>query len=115
MGLKLEASFVLSGGTGALGVVTAQTLVEEVAKLMVLLSRSGKAAPEAESRKKWLPACCVDISAWKCDIGDARSAESQQQQLTVDLKKPTHGVLRLAGFAVRANCSTRWRARPWIS
>ena len=40
--LKPESHYVLSGGMGALGMVTAQYLLEEGAKSMTLLSRSGR-------------------------------------------------------------------------
>ncbi|CAK0879996.1 unnamed protein product [Prorocentrum cordatum] len=98
MGLKPAAGYVLSGGMGALGVVTAQAMAEEGAKCMVLLSRSGKAAAEVESQWKWLQASSADVLAWKCDIGDAKSAESLKKQLKADLKNPVHGALHLAGI-----------------
>lgn len=39
MGVSADASYVLSGGMGALGLVTAQALAEEGAKSLLLMSR----------------------------------------------------------------------------
>ena len=39
MAVSAEASYVLSGGMGALGLVTAQALAEEGAKSLLLMSR----------------------------------------------------------------------------
>ena len=40
MALPADASYLLSGGMGALGLVTAQALAEEGAKSLLLMSRS---------------------------------------------------------------------------
>ena len=40
MALSADASYLLSGGMGALGLVTAQALAEEGAKSLLLMSRS---------------------------------------------------------------------------
>ena len=41
MTLSPDASYLLSGGMGALGLVTAQALAEEGAKSLLLMSRMG--------------------------------------------------------------------------
>lgn len=41
MTLSPDASYLLSGGMGALGLVTAQALAEEGAKSLLLMSRTG--------------------------------------------------------------------------
>ena len=41
MTLSPDASYLLSGGMGALGLVTAQALAEEGAKSLLLMSRRG--------------------------------------------------------------------------
>eukprot|EP00913_Durusdinium_trenchii_P008005 g7508.t1 len=47
---------LLSGGTGALGIVTAQFLAEEGTKNLCLLSRSGRVPAEVQTRWDWLQA-----------------------------------------------------------
>ncbi|CAE7249833.1 ppsC, partial [Symbiodinium sp. CCMP2456] len=59
---------VLSGGLGALGVVTAQFLVEEGCKALCLLSRNGQPAKDVGPQWSWLQKCAVDLRVQKCDV-----------------------------------------------
>eukprot|EP00971_Amphidinium_carterae_P036848 724722-Amphidinium_carterae.1 len=49
MGCVADATYVLSGGVGALGLVTSTMMVEEGAKSLVLLSRAGKVGPDLQA------------------------------------------------------------------
>ena len=62
MNLQPDAHYVLSGGMGALGMVTAQYLLEEGAKSMSLLSRSGR--PSLDIAELWsqLQECRASLS-----------------------------------------------------
>lgn len=98
MGLAREASYMLSGGMGALGIVTAQAMVEEGARSLMLLSRSGKPATEVLVQWEWLQNSCVEVMALKCDVGNSSSVKTLQGE--IDSKQtafPVHGVLHLAG------------------
>ncbi|CAK9056190.1 Phenolphthiocerol/phthiocerol polyketide synthase subunit C ((Phenol)carboxyphthiodiolenone synthase subunit C) (Beta-ketoacyl-acyl-carrier-protein synthase I) (Phthiocerol synthesis polyketide synthase type I PpsC) [Durusdinium trenchii] len=90
MDLKADAHYVLSGGMGALGMVTAQYLLEEGAKSMSLLSRSGK--PSADIVDLWekLQASSLEISARSCDIASMDAVN----QLALQLK----GLPRVGGL-----------------
>merc|ERR1719305_1831283 len=72
MNLDPAGTYVLSGGMGALGLTTAKALVEEGAKKILLLSRSGKPAADAG---EWLQASSATIESKKCDIGDAAAVK----------------------------------------
>ena len=63
MKLSPEASYVLSGGMGALGLITAQALAEEGAKSLLLLSRSGRPGSEVEQQWKWLQQSSLQATA----------------------------------------------------
>ncbi|CAK9057424.1 Mycoketide-CoA synthase (Polyketide synthase Pks12), partial [Durusdinium trenchii] len=60
---------LLSGGLGALGVVTATFLVEEGAKHLCLLSRSGQPAKDVGPQWSWLQKCAIELKVEKCDVG----------------------------------------------
>jgi hypothetical protein len=75
MNLDPTGTYVLSGGRGALGLTTAKALVEEGAKKVLLLSRSGKPAPDAGDAWAWLEASSAKIESKKCDIGDAAAVK----------------------------------------
>lgn len=72
---------VLSGGTGALGVIAAQHLVEEGAKTVHLLSRSGKVPSDVKSRFDWLQAASVVVRVHKCDVSQEASVKALKGQL----------------------------------
>merc|ERR1719305_1120423 len=75
MNLDPAGTYVLSGGMGALGLTTAKALVEEGAKKILLLSRSGKPAQDAGDAWAWLQASSATIESKKCDIGDAAAVK----------------------------------------
>lgn len=61
MGLVKEACYVLSGGMGALGLVTAQALCEEGAKQLLLMSRSGRPGAEVQRQWAWLQESALQV------------------------------------------------------
>ena len=75
MNLDPTGTYVLSGAMGALGLTTAKALVEEGAKNVLLLSRSGKPAPDAGDAWAWLEASSAKIASKICDIGDAAAVK----------------------------------------
>jgi NAD(P)-dependent dehydrogenase (short-subunit alcohol dehydrogenase family) len=90
---RADAMPLLSGGTGALGIVTTQFLVEEGAKSVCLLSRSGKIASDVKSQWDWLTSSLAEVAVEKCDVGQEDSVLS----LRSSLKKPLSHLLHLAG------------------
>ncbi|CAK9102638.1 unnamed protein product [Durusdinium trenchii] len=86
---------LLSGGTGALGIVTAQFLAEEGTKNLCLLSRSGRVPAEVQTRWDWLQASCVQVVIKRGDV----SEEHAVKMLSKDLGKsgPCMSLLHLAG------------------
>jgi len=76
-----DAMPVLSGGMGALGLVTAQFVVEEGAKSVCLLSRSGKPSGDAQRWWDWLKASAVTIHAPKCDVSEVKAAKELKKAM----------------------------------
>ena len=102
MKLSPEASYVLSGGMGALGLITAQALAEEGAKSLLLLSRSGRPGSEVEQQWKWLQQSSLQACALACDVASAAGAAELKKRFnsaepTGKGKKPVRGLLHLAG------------------
>jgi len=98
MGLKADAAYVLSGGMGALGIMTAHAMAEEGAENLVLLSRSGKPAGEVLGSWEWLQASGLQVVSRKCDVGSLPDVEEMMGHLKTAVKSPVAGVLHLAGI-----------------
>ena len=117
MKLSPEASYVLSGGMGALGLITAQALAEEGAKSLLLLSRSGRPGSEVEQQWKWLQQSSLQATALACDVASAAGAADLKKRLksaepTGRGKKPVRGLLHLAGAGCSAVLS--FACEKWI-
>ena len=90
------SNFVVSGGTGALGLLMGQWLLQWSAGFPVLLSRSGVTAPGAEQTWKWLAVLGTGLQVNLRDVG------VQQHVYTVaECVDPT-GILHSAGLLVDA-------------
>merc|ERR1719253_64930 len=76
LGLRADATYLLTGGMGALGLVMAQALVEEGAKHVLLLSRSGRASADCTAQWEGLEASRVHVVSAKCDMADASSVRA---------------------------------------
>ena len=117
MKLSPEASYVLSGGMGALGLITAQALAEEGARSLLLLSRSGRPGSEVEQQWKWLQQSSLQATALACDVASAAGAADLKKRLksaepTGRGKKPVRGLLHLAGAGCSAVLS--FACEKWI-
>ncbi|CAK0873388.1 unnamed protein product, partial [Prorocentrum cordatum] len=71
-----SATQVVSGGTGALGVMVAQFLVEEGSKSLWLLSRSGRPPAEVRERWEWLQASSTSVAVQSCDVSRPESVQA---------------------------------------
>eukprot|EP00933_Yihiella_yeosuensis_P033453 TRINITY_DN27154_c0_g1_i1.p1 TRINITY_DN27154_c0_g1~~TRINITY_DN27154_c0_g1_i1.p1 ORF type:complete len:1548 (+),score=394.66 TRINITY_DN27154_c0_g1_i1:542-4645(+) len=86
---------LLSGGTGALGVVASQFLVEEGAKSLVLLSRGGKPPAEVQQKWDWLQAAAVEVSIRRCDVSDETAVKAFGEATSKE--SPFAALFHLAG------------------
>merc|ERR1719506_2337899 len=95
LGLRADATYLLTGGMGARGLVMAQALVEEGAKHVLLLSRSGRASADCMAQWEWLEASRAHVVSAKCDLADASSV--REALGTASAKMPAvKGALHLA-------------------
>ncbi|CAL1148755.1 unnamed protein product [Cladocopium goreaui] len=119
MALLADASYLLSGGMGALGLVTAQALAEEGAKSLLLMSRSGRPGAEVQSQWTWLQNSPLQVMAWACDVSSASSSDLKKR---LGAKAPTEGprkncpvrgILHLAGVLDDAMLPQLTRSLAW--
>ncbi|CAJ1343367.1 unnamed protein product, partial [Effrenium voratum] len=90
-----EGRYVLSGGVGALGLVTTKMLLEEGAKSVVLLSRRGVVGDELKPMWEKLQDFAVELTVKPCDVASL----SDVQELACSLSSETFtvkGLLHLA-------------------
>ena len=100
--LDAESSYIVTGGTGALGLVSARWLMARGARHVVLASRSGKVAQGAEQHWEWLQAASeADVRVHRCDVG-SREDVAAMVVGTRSSEKPIGGVLHAAGVLADA-------------
>ncbi|KAL2203578.1 ketoacyl-synt-domain-containing protein [Sarocladium strictum] len=92
--LPAEASYVLAGGLGSLGLRIARLMVEHGAKHIVLLSRSGK-NPKWDGQVSDITGLGAEVQIIKCDVTKKEEVEDAMASLGKDGRK-VHGVVQCA-------------------
>lgn len=90
--LRADATYLITGGTGALGLHLAEELVRRGARHLLLLNRR----PPSESANQIIERlirCGASVQAVACDVAD----ESQLQATLAALQHPVGGVIHAAG------------------
>ncbi len=105
---RKDASYLITGGLGALGLIVASWLVDRGARSIVLLSRSGLGSADAsdavdpEGIQRQLDAIetmrsrGASVTIVAADVGDAPTLHASLRQATADLP-PIRGVVHAAG------------------
>lgn len=93
--LQSEATYVLAGGLGGLGRNIATFLVDLGARHICFLSRSSTTSQDTEVFLSDLRKRQVSVSAYKCDISDARSLRAALQQCRQE-HPPIKGIVQCA-------------------
>jgi len=95
--VKEDASYVITGGLGALGLVFAKRLAADGARSLVLLSRRGSDA-EAEKQLAPVRAAGCRVTLMKCDVSDPGSVRSMLKELNGKGSLPqVRGIIHSAG------------------
>ncbi|MER6735977.1 SDR family NAD(P)-dependent oxidoreductase [Streptomyces puniciscabiei] len=95
--VRPDRTYLISGGLGGLGLVTATKLVDLGARHLVLVSRSGSPTPEAEAVLDALSGRC-EIELARADLGDAADVEELFAGLRTG-STPLGGIVHAAGRA----------------
>ena len=90
--LRSDASYLLVGGLGGLGRVTALWMADHGAKSLIFASRSGLAKQEARELVKVLKERGITVAVHSCDIGDASQLKYALTQ--TNYMPPIRGVIQ---------------------
>ncbi|MDI1475029.1 type I polyketide synthase [Polyangium sp. y55x31] len=94
--LDPDKTVLITGGTGALGALVARHLVARYgARHLLLVSRSGGAAPGAEALANELRAAGATVTFAACDVGDGEALE--RLLATIPEAFPLNAVFHTAG------------------
>jgi acyl transferase domain-containing protein/acyl carrier protein len=91
-----NSSYLISGGTGALGLQVAQWLVKQGARYLLLLSRSGISSSAAQEMIGQMEQTGANILIIKVDVAD-QSALNQALDKVPATMPPLRGVIHAAG------------------
>lgn len=91
--LDAAASYLITGGLGALGLQTAAQLVADRARHIVLTGRRGVTKPEQQAAIDELTAAGADVRVVSADIGD----RADVQRLIASCDPPLKGIVHGAG------------------
>jgi len=93
--VRHDGTYVISGGFGGFGLATAEWLVDQGARHLVLIGRSGASSPSAERAVAALRDAGAAVVAAKADVSD----ESQVAAVLRDVRRsmpPVRGVIHAA-------------------
>jgi len=94
--VKADGTYLITGGTGGLGLATAQWLVEQGAQHLVLLSRGQAKTPAADSWIQQSLAQDVEILVLQADVADWAQIEAAFATIHGTMP-PLKGVVHAAG------------------
>ena len=99
-------TFVISGGLGGLGMVVARWLVEEGARYVVLLSRSGRPSKHLQESPVWrqlvTPNSRATILPMKCDVASKDEVVQMFDELKARGLPNVRGIFHAAGVTADA-------------
>lgn len=95
--VRPDRTYLISGGLGGLGLVTATKLADLGARHLVLVSRSGRPTPEAEPVLEALAKRCEIVLA-RADLGDAADVDKLFAEIRGG-RVPLGGIVHAAGRA----------------
>lgn len=93
--LRPDATYLISGGLGGMGLKTAAWMVERGARRLVLVGRSG-ASPEAQDAVDALSAPGAEVVVMRADVADPEDVGSVLTQIR-ETMPPLRGIIMSAG------------------
>lgn len=96
LGTDTAGSFLITGGTGGLGILVAQWLIERGARHLVLVSRRGADTPALRTRLARWQSGGVDVQVVSMDVTDAAALSALCARFGSDWPA-LHGVFHAAG------------------
>ena len=93
--LQAEASYLITGGLGGLGLLTAQWLVEQGARQLVLIGRRAPSS-EAQTALQNLQRQGAEVRVWQADVADYDQLARVLETINTSLP-PLRGIIHAAG------------------
>jgi NADPH:quinone reductase-like Zn-dependent oxidoreductase len=100
--LRPDATYLITGGTGGIGLSLASWMIENGARSVVLLGRSGSSRPEVRKLLERHEGTDVRVRAVACDVG-SRTELVHALQSIQDLP-PVRGVVVHGALYLRVSC-----------
>ncbi|WP_102418906.1 type I polyketide synthase [Mycobacterium sp. 4858] len=94
---KADASYLITGGLGALGLVVAKWMVDHGARHLVMMGRGGAAGPAQESLDA-LRAAGAEVIVAQADVAKAEQVAAALESIGESMP-PLRGVVHAAGIA----------------
>ena len=91
---QAEATYLITGGLGGLGLAIAERLVAHGAKHLLLIGRS-QPKPDVQEQLKALSTLGVEISVAQCDVTDHRRLQQILEEINED--RPLRGIIHSVG------------------
>jgi epothilone polyketide synthase D len=95
--VRANATYVVTGGHGGLGLETAKWLAAHGATHLVVVSRSAPESPTLDTLRKEARMRGGDVWSRPCDVGDAEALDALLEELTA-LAPPIRGVFHSAAL-----------------
>jgi NAD(P)-dependent dehydrogenase (short-subunit alcohol dehydrogenase family) len=93
--LPADATYLVTGGLSGFGLKSAGWLASRGARNLVLISRSGRVAPEAQAAIAALVRAGVTVHAAPCDVSDGKAIAGLLSEVAVALP-PLRGIIHAA-------------------
>lgn len=90
--MRENASYLITGGTGGIGMSTCRHLANHGAKSVILLSRSGGKKDETSKLVEELAQLGTQVTIRKCDVGAGEDLTKVIKECEQELP-PIHGVI----------------------
>ncbi|XP_044719870.1 KR domain-containing protein [Hirsutella rhossiliensis] len=90
--LRPDATYIVVGGTGGIGLDIASWLPQQGARRLVLVSRSGASTQQARQAMRDLTGKGVAVHVCRCDVSDAANVQEKLIPL-LDQVPPVYGVV----------------------
>jgi len=112
---RRDGTYLITGGTGALGLRMAEWLADQGAGTIALMSRRGM-TPEVEEAVRSIRACGANVFVLQADVANADSVAAAVRELTA--AGPLRGIVHAAGVladGVISEMSLEQLDRPMLS
>ncbi|MEM7539010.1 MAG: SDR family NAD(P)-dependent oxidoreductase, partial [Chloroflexota bacterium] len=99
--IQADATYLITGGLGALGLHTTQWMATQGARHLILTGRSGIRTAEQRAIVNELDAQGITIQIAQVDVADATSMHDLFEGIRANTTNPLRGIIHIAGLSGR--------------